>query len=411
MNRNATTATAPRTSSPRVHYIDWLRVLAVLLLFPFHTLRVFNYEAFYVKGAALSQTVNYVLGFISTWHMQLLFFLAGASTLYALRKRGGGGYLLERVKRLLVPFLFGFLVLIPPQTWYGGRVNSGYTGTFWHYLVSGDFLVFNIKDGGDYYGGFGIGHLWFILVLFLLSVVVLPLLLGGRRALGKRIYARISRFLSHPAAWLVSGAVIMICEGLPDPSGLKVLYYLAFFLLGYLAMSTDAFPVQAERFRQPALVMGAALCLFWVLSGSFRDALPDPSWGRVVLGVLGGLGTWSMIIALVGYGRRHLNRTSPALAYLSEGSYPVYLLHQTVIVVVAFYLVGLPGPWPVQWVLLLAASVAATFALYEGIRRTPVRVLFGMRLAHRQVQLPVAIATRPEAAGGTLEAVPGGQIR
>ena len=58
-------------------------------------------------------------------------------------------------------------MLIPPQTWYGARFNSGYTDSYWHYLSSGDFLKWNIQDGGDYYGGFGIGQLWFIMFLLL----------------------------------------------------------------------------------------------------------------------------------------------------------------------------------------------------------------------------------------------------
>ena len=91
--------------------------------------------------------------------MPLLFVLAGASTFFALGKRSSGQYLRERRTRLLVPFVFGIFVLIPPQTWYGGRFNSGYAASFWHYLVSGDFLKWNIRDGGDYYGGFGVGHL------------------------------------------------------------------------------------------------------------------------------------------------------------------------------------------------------------------------------------------------------------
>ena len=101
--------TRPAAGPSRRYYIDWLRVLAVLLLFPFHISRVFNVaKPFYVKGAHLSRRLNYVLRFISTWHMQLLFLLAGASTYYALRKRGGGGYLFERVKRLLVPSCSAF---------------------------------------------------------------------------------------------------------------------------------------------------------------------------------------------------------------------------------------------------------------------------------------------------------------
>ncbi len=134
----------------RRYDIDWLRVLAVLLLFPFHVSRVFNAEdPFYVKAAHLSMPLSYGLNFISVWHMPLLFLLAGASTFFALGKRSSRQYIGERVKRLAVPFMFGFLLLIPPQTWYGGRFNSGYTGSFWHYIVSGDVRKFNIKDGGD----------------------------------------------------------------------------------------------------------------------------------------------------------------------------------------------------------------------------------------------------------------------
>ena len=169
------------TTGTRLHYIDWLRVLAVLLLFPYHVTRVFNEEAFYVKADEVSAALNVVLGFVSVWHMPLLFLLAGASTYFALRRRSARQYLGERFTRLGVPFLIGvFILLIPVQTWYGARFNSGYTESFWHYLVSGDFLQWNIQEGGDYFGGFGFGHLWFIFVLLLVAVIALPLLANAR---------------------------------------------------------------------------------------------------------------------------------------------------------------------------------------------------------------------------------------
>ena len=74
-------------------------------------------------------------------------------------------------------------------------------------------------------------------------------------------------------------------------------------------------------------------------------------------------------MGLLGYGRRYLDRTSPALSYLGEASYPVYLLHQTVIVIAAFYVVDLAAAEPLQWLTLMVVSVAGTFALYEVVRR------------------------------------------
>jgi len=396
MNPQSHPSVPPTGKAPRLHYIDWLRVLAVLLLFPFHVSRVFNYEDFYVKDGVLSEGLGYVLGFIDVWHMPLLFFLAGASTYFALGKRGAGGYLLERVKRLLVPFLFGFLVLIPPQTWLGGRFNSGYTGSFWHYLTSGDWLVMNIRDGGDYYGGFGIGHLWFIMFLFMISVVALPLLLGGRTRRGARGAARISRLLSRPWGWPVAAFVILLAEAMPETGGINFFYYMSIFLLGWFAFADPQFALDAARYRRPALLLGLALTLFSMGSASFRHSLADPSLARTGLTLLVFLGGYLIIVGILGHGRMYLDRTSPALRYLAEASYPVYLLHQTVIVVIAFYLVALPGPWPLRWVLLLTGSVAATFALYEGVRRVSVlRALFGMRRARRA---PTAVGDRPVAA-------------
>lgn len=369
----------------RIHYIDWLRVLAVLLLFPFHTSRVFNFgEPFYVKASQTSIALSYVLGFIDMWHMPLLFLLAGASTYLALGKRSTRQYVAERLRRLLVPLVFGTLVLIPPQTWYGARFNSGYTDSFWQYMVSGDFLVWNIQEGGDYYGGFGIGQLWFILYLLVISFVALPAVLWARGERGRATTERLAGFLAHPVAWLAPAIVLWIAEGLPDPIDKSFFMYLAYFLLGFVVISTDALPEAAERNRWWALAAGAVICAAWVGAWEWREALPDPSLSLSIANIGGMLGSWMVIVGLIGAGRRYLDRPSPTLSYLAESSYPVYMLHQTAIVVIAFYIVQAVLGGPLQWLAILVGAVAATFAVYEVVRRAPaLRFLFGMRPAAR----------------------------
>jgi len=365
----------------RIHYVDWLRVLAVLLLFPFHTLRVFNGgDPFYVKAAVTSVPVTYVLAFISTWHMPLLFLLAGASTFLAVRSRTTGQYARERVTRLLVPFGIGLLLVIPPQTWIGGRFNSGYTGSFFTYITSGDFLVWNIRDGGDYYGGFGIGHLWFILWLFAVSMLALPLVHWCRSDRGAEWARGWAQRLARPVWWLLPPVLVFVGDALPDVAGKNPFYYLAFFVVGMVAISDESFSLAAARWWGPALAAGSVLCAVYASTWSWRDALPDPSLPLVGANYLGFLGTWLVIVGLIGVGKRWLDRPSDALAYLAEGSYPVYILHQTVIVLLAFVIVGLPLAWPLQAALLLVASVAVTFAAYEGVRRVaPLRFAFGMK--------------------------------
>lgn len=369
------------TEGGRVHHIDWLRVLAVLLLLPFHVSRVFNYgEPFYVKSEYTSIALGYALGFISVWHMPLLFLLAGASSYFALRKRTGAQYAGERVTRLLVPFLFGWLVLIPPQTWYGARFNSGYTESFVYYITSGDWLVWNIRDGGDYYGGFGMGHLWFILWLFVISLIALPLLTWGRSEKGGAALQRFAARLARPAWWPLAAFIIFVGEAMPDPVGKNPFYFLAFFALGYVAMFDGAFIESAERHRVVALALGIVISAVWVATGTWRDSLPDPSFEIVAVVLVGEMGRWLVMVGALGMGKRYLDRGSPSLAYLAPASYPLYLFHQTAIVVLAFYIVQLPLGGIAQWTVLLVAATVSTFALYEAARRLPgVRTLVGIK--------------------------------
>ncbi len=263
-----------------------------------------------MKASTLSTAVDGLLGFINVWHMPLLFFLAGCSTYFALQKRTGGEYAWERVKRLLVPLIFGILVLIPPQTWYGARFNSDYTGSYWDYLSSGDFLRWNIQDGGDYYGGFGTGQLWFIMWLLLISLIVLPLVLWGARGRGVGRMQAFSRRLSWPVWWLLPTVILMIGEAAPELAGKPSLFYLFVFLLGFVAVCDPKFAESTERYRWPAFIGGMTLTLFWVLSGDLRDSLADFSPGLIGLVFLGMAAVWLTLMGAMGLGKRYLNRTS-----------------------------------------------------------------------------------------------------
>lgn len=367
--------------SKRLHYVDWLRVLAVLLLFPFHTSRVFNFgEPFYIKSQYTSQALNYFLAFVDRWQMPLLFLLAGASTYLALSKRTTGQYVTERVKRLLVPLVFGIFVIMPPQTWVGAQYNSGYTGSFWQYISSGAFLKWNIQEAGDYYGGFGIGHLWFILFLFLISLIALPIVVWGRRERGNQRVQSWSRALSKPAWWLLPPLVLWLAAGLPEIAGKNLVLDLVYFLFGYIVIASDTFSESAERYRIAAVVLGIGLTVAYITTWRYRDTLPDPSFSRFLNDYGAMIGTWTLMIGMMGFGKRYLDQPSRSLAYLAEGSYPIYILHQTVIVLAAFWLVRMPAGIVAQWLAVFVVAVAATFALYEGVRRMPaLRFVFGMR--------------------------------
>ena len=133
--------------------IDWLRIAAVLLLIPFHTARVFNWEEdFYIKNVPTGVVSQRFIDFVGPWHMSLLFLLAGVATWLAFRLRSGRQYAGERFKRLLIPFVFGVLVIVPPQTWLAYNTHHGTDLTYWEYLPK----FFTTADEGlnGYAGGF-----------------------------------------------------------------------------------------------------------------------------------------------------------------------------------------------------------------------------------------------------------------
>lgn len=155
-------------------YIDNIRWLTILLLFPFHVFVIYNNfdENNYIKGNG-----NVILSNITTslwpWFMPILFVLAGISTVYAVQKRTTKGFIIERIKKLFVPLFFGILIICPILTYYAERYHNKYSGTYIQ-----QYILFFTKetDLTGYTGGFTPGHLWFILYLFIISLISLPII-------------------------------------------------------------------------------------------------------------------------------------------------------------------------------------------------------------------------------------------
>jgi peptidoglycan/LPS O-acetylase OafA/YrhL len=370
----------------RRHDVDWLRVLAVLMLIPFHTARIFDFwEPFYAKSDQVSAALTYVfIGAVNPWHMPLFFLLAGAATWFALGSRSGGQYVKERLRRLIVPLLSGLLVIVPPQSYVGALTYGQFEGSLLQYYPR----FFQIGATGDlsgYMGGFTPGHLWFILFLFLISMMALPLLLYLRQERGLRLIDLLAGGLHHRPArlwWLV--LPLIVAGALPDIGGKNPFYFFVLFVYGYVLMADARFRDVLDRVKVVALVMGLVLLVGLLTILAVDAALPG--WAWKVLGALyDGPLVWSLLIAMLGFGRRTLSFGHPILKYASEAAYPVYILHQTVIVIVGYYVVRWPiGIWP-QFLAIGAAAAVLTVLVYEMLirRANVVRFLFGMRPKRR----------------------------
>lgn len=157
--------------------------MSILLLFPFHTCMIYNNwgENFYIKG----DSIPLLSGFIQicySWFMPLLFVIAGISSCYALSRRTPKQYIKERLLKLFIPLISGILLLVPIQTFYAEKFHNGYNCGYFH-----QYMLFFTKetDLTGYTGGFTPAHLWFILYLFIISLIALPITIKYKKVAKK----------------------------------------------------------------------------------------------------------------------------------------------------------------------------------------------------------------------------------
>ena len=366
--------------SSRIFYIDWLRVLAVFMLIPYHTSRIFDFwEPWYAKNIELSSGLSWFRKFFDPWGMPLLFVAAGAAAYFALGHRSGRQYLSERIKRLLVPFVFGLLVLVPPQAYYALLNTAHTTDSYWQFYPH--FFEFG-RDPLGYTGQFTPGHLWFILFLFAFAFVALPLFLYFKRESGLCFISRLAAFCEKRGAIFVLAIPLFLTEALPPDLGPMNLYaYLLLFIFGYLLMADDRFARILAREKSVALILGigSMSIYFAVLASGSQYA--DFTWPSIGLAVLNNFNLWFWVIVLLGFGQKYLNFGNKWLAYAGEAAYPVYLLHQTVIVIIGFYVAQWTASVALKYGVIAISATIITLGLYEFlVRRTnPVRFLFGLK--------------------------------
>jgi glucans biosynthesis protein C len=366
------------TTSPAGRYdLDWLRVLAVLLLVPFHAALIFVLypgSIMYVKDSVNSEFLDRMAGVIHQFHMPLLFLISGSATYLALGYRSAGQYLRERVLRLLVPFVFAVLALLPPMT-YLTRLARGENITFAaHYL---GFFRINPNDLNGYHGYWTPAHTWFIAFLFVYSALLLPLFLWLRSERGQRLAARLAAFFAKRLALLL----LVIPLALAASTGLlgaqNPIYYLLVFLTGYLIMTDDRYSHAIGRDAFIYLGLGV-LCEVIRQTWRVEYAEWSPLW--VLRGVNEQATRLLLTLAVLGIGQRLLQANTRTLRYLSGVAFPFYILHLPLTTLVGFYLIRLETFVGVKYILIVAVSTLLTLVMSELVRRIAIlRFLFGMK--------------------------------
>ena len=396
----------------RRYDIDWLRIIAMLAVFIFHCTRFFDTEAWHLKNSEQSYTLFVLVrGFIWPWVMELFFLLSGAGSWYALKSRTAAAYLFERVKRLLIPlYTVGLFILLPPQFYFELVTNTDYSGTFWQIIPRyfASFHLPHITSWPDTLLPIPFsGHLWFLQYLFLISLMTLPLLLCLKSERGQRWIERLTGWCDRRGGIFIF--VIPLAIALISLRGLfriqrgwaDFLWYAIYFIIGYVMASDKRFIKAFKRHQWVCLALwiigffGGGGLFVLVLGYDPMPGNESLSFIYVLYQIVWSIASWSAVVFILSLGARYLNLNHNMLAYGNETVLPFYLFHQTIILIVGFFVIS----WNIgilsKFLIVTVISFSLILILYELLVKpfNVVRSFFGMRTKKKLSKKPGSTLT------------------
>lgn len=376
--------------TPRQAWLDWLRILAIAGVLIFHSAMPFATELeWHIRNKETSNILLEMNMWLHMFRMPLLFFISGTVSYYMLQRRNASGFIGIRLSRLLIPLLFGMLVIVPPQV-YMERLTQGYKGSYLHFYRT-------MFTSGPYpSGNLSWHHLWFILYLVLYDIICAPFFAWIVSEKGARFRAALSWFAKSKRIYLMTlpGIFVYTAFTLQYPETntfwgdwAYMAYWLLFLIPGFLCIANPVLMDSLEINRRASLIIAFLTLIAYNVvrwnDMSPWDVLPD--WQHdmrtYLFMALKAVCGWAWVLTCIGYGKKNLDRQHPWLRYLNEAVYPFYILHQTVIVLLAYYVVRAPDGVGMKYVFTVVVTFAISMMVFHHFIR-PYRVmrwLFGMR--------------------------------
>lgn len=313
--------------------------------------------------------------FVNQWRLPLLFVISGLGTCFSISKRRAGGFVLERARRLLVPLVFGMLVIVPPQVYFERLLQ----GVSYHSYM--DFYPVAIFNGSYPEGNFSWHHLWFLPYLFLFSLILLVVKKGIDPLAG---WVEKKELVSY--GWFVLLLVTIptyLCEYFLRPyfpvthaltnDWFTFCNYLWLFVCGYFfARSMKVCWPMFSHMKYVTFILGIITFLCWYVP--VTNYYPVRAFIRA-------FNMWCWIFSLMGFAIAFFYQPRKWIGYANEAVYPFYILHQTILIAIGYYIGGLHWPVMGKFLIMVLGTYIGCWILYEGlIRRVNLlRFLFGMK--------------------------------
>jgi len=389
----------------RLYYLDWLRILAILIVFFFHCAKIFDYHTTGVYNAIRSPVLSAFREFNFIWIMPLFFAISGAAVSFSVKPGRAWPFVKSRISRLLIPLAIVGTFLINPLYVYAERLFSGQAvGGFFQWYPK--FFEGMYGFGGNFAPlGWGT-HLWYLKFLLIYSLILLPLFIRSKKRIAGRLKTLSNRFekpsalllLFLPISVIGAGFEIIGLGGIRVMGGWDPISYLLFFGYGYMIFSNGRIQEIISRYGLIFLAGAVTLTALHVDShfgfnliipgvtrhdmsaGGALRPLNHSGWAAVQ--AFRGLLAWCWIIGLLGAGTRLLNFNNKTLTYANEAVLPFYILHHSVILLTGCFIVQWSSGIETKFFMIAAVSLAIIMTVYELlIRRVKLlRILFGMKL-------------------------------
>jgi glucan biosynthesis protein C len=379
------------SDNTRLYFLDWVRILAFFLLIFYHVGMYYVTWGWHVKSASASTTIEPLMMLTSPWRLSLLFLISGVASRFMLNKFKPSQFLRQRSWRLLVPLIFGMLVIVPPQTYCEVIEKLSYSGSYLDFMK----LYLSAYHGFCKDGSCLIlptwNHLWFLAYLWCYTILLTGVMFLSR--------ARFDVAAQSIASWLSGWKLIAIPLALlalmrlilfslfPDTHALvddwyNHAHYFFLFLLGAMLAPQRKVWMDMESMRWASLALAlfcwALLTIYFALPENYFTDSQFEFW-RNVQRVVYACCEWNAIIAVCGFAHRHLQFDSSLRRYLTQAVFPFYLLHQTIIVVVAHAIKPANLAAPIESVVIIILTFTLCFGAFEIVRRMPLlRPLFGV---------------------------------
>jgi cbb3-type cytochrome oxidase subunit 3 len=374
--------------------LDWLRVIAFWLLIYFHAAIAFVPGGIpMIQNAEVSPVLQVMVGFLHEFRLALLFLISGVGVSFALRHRNRAQFMRDRAVRLLVPLVFGVLVIVPPMIFLEKRFIAEFTGSFAEFYPT--FFI----DGVYPVGNLSWHHYWFIFYLFLFCMLGWPIFAYFKRAVGRKQLAHWSRRLSRGANLYIAIVPLAVVEialrawfpGFPDlvHDWANFGHWFIIFTAGFLLASSRPMLDRTQQLRGRSLALAtmataAMFAQFWIPGEGHFSPLVN---GKSDIGtyvwfcVLRVSNVWFWLLACLGYAGRYLQRRSHLLTYLNGAVYPLFCLHLTIIVTLEYMIIPLGWSVSAKYLAITTGTVVASLGSYELIWRRIawVRPLLGLK--------------------------------